>query len=302
MIDRGAPTSARIMTLRDGRQLAFHEFGDPSGLPVIFTTGTPMSGDAGLAFDDAARVAGIRWISVDKPGYGLSTFDPLRSLSRYADDVHDLADHLGLDRFGAVGESGGGPHVYAIGRYLPDRLTAIVSLAGLGPAHERWVSKEMMPLNRATFWIARNAPWLLSAVIAPFARAFRPGAPDARREAILARVFKQMGPQDRAALDEDPSRIPLLLAGTAGAFVQGGKATVQEYRIFAKPWEFRLEEIAVPTHIWHGAADSNVPMAVARHIARLIPNVTTHFDEDAGHLVSFGHQDEIMATLRAAAQ
>src|SRR5262249_35119488 len=106
----------------------------------------------------------------------------------------------------------------------------------------------------------------------------------------------------RAALDKDPSRIPLLLAGTSGAFAQGGKAAVQEYRIFARPWEFRLEDIVVPTHIWHGAADNNVPIAIARHIAGLIPNVTTHFDEDAGHLVSFGHQDEIMSALRAAAQ
>jgi pimeloyl-ACP methyl ester carboxylesterase len=292
--------AAQTMTLRDGRTFAFHEYGDAAGFPVMFTTGTPVSGELGIAYDEDALKAGLRWISIDKPGYGLSSYDPKRSLSRYADDVRELADHLGIERFAAVGESGGGPHVYAIGRYLPDRVTTIVSVSGLGPAHEAWVRKAMIPFNKRLFWMARNAPWLMSLTMAPFARAFRPGQPQSKRDAVLAKVIEQMAPQDRAVLEANPDGIPMLLDAIAGGYAQGAKAAVQEYRLFATPWEFRLEDITVPTHIWHGTEDNNVPIAVARHIATLIPHVTTHYIEGGGHAAISGHYDEVMAAILAA--
>lgn len=59
-----------VITLADGRRLRWHEFGDPEGSPVLYTAGTPVSGLGGATYDEAARAAGLRWISPDKPGYG----------------------------------------------------------------------------------------------------------------------------------------------------------------------------------------------------------------------------------------
>jgi pimeloyl-ACP methyl ester carboxylesterase len=293
--------TAQIVTLPDGRALAFHEYGDPDGVPCVFTTGTPVSGEMGMGYDEAARAAGVRLISIDKPGYGRSSFDPRRSLPRYAEDVRFLADHLGLGRFAAMGESGGGPHVFAIGHYLAERVTTVVSVAGLGPAHEPWVRKDMIPFNKRMFWMAQRAPWLVGALMAPFARAFREPADQARRGKALAKVFAQMSEQDRAVLEAHPEGIEMLTDAIAGGYAQGTKPAVQEYQMFARPWEFRLEDITVPTHLWHGTDDNNVPISVARHIATLVPDVTTHFIEGGGHAAATDRHDEIMAVIRAAA-
>ena len=43
------------ITLPDGRRLSWHEFGDPAGLPVIYTAGTPVSGLGGASYGEAAR-------------------------------------------------------------------------------------------------------------------------------------------------------------------------------------------------------------------------------------------------------
>jgi pimeloyl-ACP methyl ester carboxylesterase len=68
---------------------------------------------AGAAYNDAALSAGVRWISVDKPGHGHSDFNPSGTLLSFCDDVTELANHLGLDSFAAAGESGGGPYALA---------------------------------------------------------------------------------------------------------------------------------------------------------------------------------------------
>src|SRR3954471_16025148 len=147
--------------LPDGRRLAWYEFGDPNGLPCLFTPGTPSSGLSGRIYSAVARRTGVRLISVDKPGYGHSDFQRGRRLLDYARDVGVLADHLGLDTFAALGESGGGPHALALARAIPERLTRTVVVAGLGPADERWVREGMRPENRRILALAARAPWLL---------------------------------------------------------------------------------------------------------------------------------------------
>jgi pimeloyl-ACP methyl ester carboxylesterase len=40
---------------------------------------------------------------------------------------------LGIDRFAAVGHSGGGPHALACGALLAERVVGFISIAGLAP-------------------------------------------------------------------------------------------------------------------------------------------------------------------------
>ncbi|OZM70450.1 hypothetical protein CFN78_25135 [Amycolatopsis antarctica] len=68
----------------------------------------PASGLLGHGYDDAARAAGMRWISVDKPGTGDSDPDRQASLPGYAADIGQLADQWHL-RTGPGVAWGGGP-------------------------------------------------------------------------------------------------------------------------------------------------------------------------------------------------
>jgi pimeloyl-ACP methyl ester carboxylesterase len=83
-------TSA-VIALAGSRRLRWHEFGDPDGSPVLYTAGTPVSGLGGAVYDEAARAAGLRWVSPDKPGYGGSDYQRKRSVSSWADDLTTLA-------------------------------------------------------------------------------------------------------------------------------------------------------------------------------------------------------------------
>ena len=64
-------------------------------------------------------------ITVDRPGHGLSDFQRSRTLLNWPDDVEELADALGFDRFAAAGISGGAPYVAACALKTRERLTSL---------------------------------------------------------------------------------------------------------------------------------------------------------------------------------
>ena len=128
-------SETRFVRLRDGRNLAYSEWGPAEGVPVFGFHGTPNSRLVHLGAD-APRAAGVRLILPDRPGLGRSDFQPGRTLLDWPRDVAELADALGIDRFAAFGVSGGGPHAASCAAALGDRVTAVGLVSAAGPAYD----------------------------------------------------------------------------------------------------------------------------------------------------------------------
>ena len=116
--------------LKDGRALNRYEFGDPTGHPCLFLPGAGTSGLGGAALAETATNAGIRLLSLDRPGLGRSDPVPQRRLRDWPDDVEQLADVLGLHRFGLLGHSVGGAYALAVTQRLEDSITLNVIGSG----------------------------------------------------------------------------------------------------------------------------------------------------------------------------
>src|SRR5580765_7979701 len=95
----------REVTMRDGRRLAYSECGAADGRPIIYCHGVPSSRvEAELNVDGGVVAAlGLRVIVPDRPGIGLSDYQPGRRIVDWPDDVFDLAGALGLQRFVVMG-------------------------------------------------------------------------------------------------------------------------------------------------------------------------------------------------------
>src|SRR4051794_24249556 len=94
----------RRVKVRDGRFVAFNEYGDPAGVPTMFFHGTPGN-RIEPHLDVWGKGCGLRFIATDRPGFGASDF-ARRSLLDWACDIADLADNLALDKFAVAGVSG----------------------------------------------------------------------------------------------------------------------------------------------------------------------------------------------------
>ncbi len=286
---------AQAVRLADGRVLGYAEYGPAARPPLFLFHGLPGSR---LAIPEmwSGELATARVIAPDRPGMGISTFQPGRRLTDWVGDVRQLADSLGIQRFLVAGFSGGGPHALAVAHGLPDRVIAVGSIAGAGPIDTRDARRALKhanPANRMIFRLARTAPGLLSPIIAQHAHAMTRHPAKVVHSATQARSVPEA---DRLAMT-DPRLEERMVAAAAEPFRQGVRGVVHEARICTESWGFDLTAIKPPVRIWHGDQDSNVPVAMARHLAEQIPGSRLTIYPGEGHLIVPKHWGEILAAL-----
>ncbi|MBU6249218.1 MAG: alpha/beta hydrolase [Xanthomonadaceae bacterium] len=272
------------ITLTDGRKLGFAEYGIADGLPLMLFHGTP--GSRCMSFLERAEWVqrlGFRVLVPERPGFGLSDPAPRRSIGDWADDVIQLADHLGLGTFHVAGGSGGGPYALSCALHLPTRVRSATLICSGCPPQTMHDKGGMSRGNRLVFSLARYVPPLLRILMALFSRAVRKqGKP--KSEKAKQRMLAQLCPWDRRvleALGDDPDAKLQLTE----AFRQGSAGAYHDIMRISHAWGLNLNSLEVPVFLWHGTADTLMPVAPARAFARRIPGCEAHFIEDAGHML-----------------
>ena len=254
---------------------------------MFFFHGMPSSRLNGHADPTVLVAHEARWIAIDRPGIGLSDFQPQRTLLDWPDDVVQLADAFGFDRFGVVGNSAGGPYAAACAYKIPERLTHVGIISGVAPFDRLGAHDQR---QRETF-LDRRAPWLGRARTAAMAVA-------ARRwpEWTYEQVMKDMPEPDRIIASRPEVRDVLV-----GAFLEavrsGTRGVQHEMAMHAKPWGFQPEEITIEVEIWHGDQDTSVPLSDAELLAEAIPNSNLTVCPGVGHLLIDGCFEEILSAV-----
>lgn len=292
----------RLVRLRDGRALAYAEAGPRDEVPIISCHGTPSCRYPG-AWSAAAEAVGTHFIQPDRPGYGRSDFSPAQSLLEWALDVAELADRLGLGRFGVVGTSGGGPYAAACAYALAERVTAVGLVCGVGPF---WDVPEVdaCATDESGAWIrelidlARRDPE--AAVTHAQAECERDAEMVGRDPAEWLSFWfdnDSVPPADRTLMTR-PGERAHAVASLREALRSGTEGYVQDELILTvRPWGFGAEQIAVPAYLWHGELDTLAPVGGGRYLARIIPGCQARFLADEAHLISPRHGEEILRTL-----
>jgi len=277
--------------LRDGRVLGYAEWGDPDGRPLLEFRGLPSS-RLGDAIDPAFLTANrIRRITVDRPGMGLSDYQPHRRLLDWPADVLQLANALQLDRFWLLGTSGGGPYAAACAYRLPDRVVHAGIVSGLGPLDRPGAMDGMNTGERRVMLLARRRPQLARAVVgfAVTVEHHRPGT-------IHRGLLKALPGCDRAVASRPEVR-DSLMDSYWRAFSRGTRGQVHDWGIIASPWGFRPEQIQAAVHLWHGDQDDRVPPRHAEQLAAAIPRSHLTMLAGEGHMIAFSHIQQILLAL-----
>jgi pimeloyl-ACP methyl ester carboxylesterase len=291
------PSEDHRFELTNGRTIAYATWGDPEGTPVFIGHGTPGSRLAlspGLDDPEWLRQQRLRFIGVDRPGYGFSDPWPEASLLDCAGDFVWVADDLGLERFAALGISGGAPYVLALGVLVPERLRGVAIVSGLGVLDRPDALEEMSEGNVAEIKMAMDSPDDLAAAHREDARAIRDDP-----EVIFAGLSEELPEVDRQML-EQPDVRAFLIETLQEAVRQGARGWIDDDLRQVRPWPFRLEEIGtVDVRIHHGEDDTLVPAHHAKHLAEGIPGSRLQLYPDEGHLSFDKHLKEIVQTLLA---
>ena len=277
----------RDFTVRlfDGRSIGIASVGREDGFPIIHAHGSDMSRLEVKLFAAQADAAGVRLIGLDRPGVGRSDPKPGSRLLDWPDDVLEVADRLGIERFAVEGLSAGGPYALACACKIPQRLTACGLISTFPPPDliRRAGTRSM----RAIEWMGAHAPRLLLL----FARLGRRmiGYDAASREKFLVRFAARLGAADQQLLSHPEIRGQFAQA-MAESFRQGAQGNLEVVLALAGSWGFQVEQVAFErVFLWHGEQDRIMPVAPARLLVQLLPHCTATFYPDEGHLSTVVH-------------
>jgi pimeloyl-ACP methyl ester carboxylesterase len=281
--------SSESITLKGGRTLGYAEWGDPAGKPVFHFHGS--SGSRLERPPDERMLDGMRLITVDRPGHGLSDFKAGYRLLDWPDDVAAVADHLGLDKFSVEGWSFGGPFSMACAYKIPDRLNAAGLIDSFAPYDRPNSTEGMARFNKIALGMAHRAPWLGKRYMKMQGRMMRS---DPER---LARQMLSAVPESDKELFDQPETISVLLESMREAFRVSSEGAAWEAIMLVRPWGFRLEEIETPVYIWHGEDDVQDPLQCGQYLRDKIPNAQATFFPGEGHFLILKRWGEILAQL-----
>jgi non-heme chloroperoxidase len=117
-----------------GRAVHYIDTGEAGWRPVLFIGGTGTSARAFLMTEflqTLRRQLHLRFISVERNGFGDTVYDPNWTFADYVDEVGAVLDTLKLPKVAMVAISGGGPYAAHIAAKMPNRLLSIHMMAAL---------------------------------------------------------------------------------------------------------------------------------------------------------------------------
>src|SRR4051794_13190129 len=255
--------------LRDGRTLAYAESGDPDGWPVLGCHGSPSPRLERHGEDaDAYRRWGIRFIVPDRPGFGRSDPHPGRRVMDWPDDVAQLLEHLGIDRFAVLSLSGGAAYALACAYTFGNRVAKVGVLGGAPPPDIPWAWPRWLPERVLS---AAHRPTTAVSLLRPVF------APIALRPAWIPRYLQvRLNPADRRVIGRPAVRG--ILAATFSEGLRSGPAALAADRaLLFRPWGFPLSDLRQQVHLWHGTQDWQVPVALGQVLSAMLPNCSPHW-------------------------
>jgi pimeloyl-ACP methyl ester carboxylesterase len=125
-------------------------------------------------------------------------------------------------------------------------------------------------------------------------------------------LFREIAADPTKAIDRDKDTWPpadreilttpdireLCIQSDTEAYRHGMLAYAWDARLLTRPWGFKLDEIKVPVHLWHGIEDNSTTVAMARYMATKIPKGKLTLCESEAHMLLIPHWEEILTTLK----
>lgn len=283
--------ASEIFETKDGRRIGYCQWGQANGFPVLFLQGWPGSRLLGTLLQQAASRRNVRLLTVDRPGIGLSSPLPNRTLLDWPKDIDALLARLGISELALVGHSAGGAYAMACNVGLGAKVKGMALLGSLGPIEVPAVSKTIPRLQRVIMQRSAGSKqlgWGLASAISAASH----WAPDA----LIRVLLSSLSSADQEILRR-PAVLEAIKVDIAEALRQGPAGLAQEAAVNNGPWGLSLRDISGPVFLYHGHLDRSLPVEMGRVLAAAIPNCRATYPTHAGHYWFIDHFDEVLEHL-----
>ena len=205
-----------------------------------------------------------------------------------ADDLAALLDHHGIDRIGAMGTSGGGPHVLALAARHPEKVSAVTVVVGASPLAPDEVAR-LVGVNAKGYSLAEQGWQQLHDFLAEV------------RVRLLGDEGMQGVLSDAPASDRkimsDPAWQRMSRENLVETLRQGAEGWTDESMAMHAGWDFDPADVKASVTWWHGDDDMNAPLSAARRVVAQLHKVDLRIWHEEGHFASLVHDQEIVEEL-----
>lgn len=240
---------------------------------VLFVHGSPGGADQGSLMTRFLRARGRRTVTFSRPGYqGTPLSDVNRTPDAQAAMALALVDAIGVDRFGLMCWSGGGPASYRLAATAPERVSAFVGIAALSDSFAFEGTGEEKLL------MGRFGAWLMKEMVRHSPRS------------TVGSLVKEEGDLDKEArkalvesiwADGDRRSFALDLMGTiVGDRRAGFENDVDRYADL----DLDLGAVSAPVLLMHATTDADVPYAQSEHARDRLPHAELVTIEGGTHV------------------
>ena len=269
--------------LSDGRNLEFLRNSPISSSAVILHAGTTQDISGWQTWIDYFSSQNMHAIAIGRSGYVGSTKKPGRITIDIANDVAELADELGIERFVNIGLSGGGQHAIATG--LDPRSCGVVTVGSLAPFDEMgadfYTGMQQVDLDEYA-----EALQDINLLIKRFQDSYHNPSPNSGSKV-------EVSENDKRAMAKPSWKC--LIESCGFTMSKGWDWVADDYSSYLKPWGFDPRSVTVPAVIWQGGLDKNVPIQHGQWLAANMPNARLELRPDESHLGIFvNYEVEIM--------
>jgi pimeloyl-ACP methyl ester carboxylesterase len=280
-----------MIEVTDGRAIGFADYGLSGGTAVLWCHGGPGSRLEPAWLREDAVAAGLRIIGIDRPGYGLSTPRPGRTIVDVIPDLLAVADYLEVGQFVTVGVSTGGAYALAAAAVVPQRVLGVIACCSMTDMSWQPARATMSHPHTHAVW---NAPDRDAAIAA----AVESHGVDGSK--MVGGGMNAVLPPSDLEMFLEPVWMNEAMAAFPAMFAHGLQGYADDRIADGGGWVgFDVGAITCPVTVLHGGSDRMAAVINAHHTAEIVPGAELVVLDDLGHFSIERHiVPEIVRLLR----
>lgn len=305
-------TRHSFILLKDNRKLSFQWYGcaDENNVKhVILLHGTPGSrAFCPMSWDLFATKHKVRIHVLDRPGYGLSDYNPDRTLANFSNDIEEYCDYFSLSEIYILGYSAGAPTAALCSATMRCTLVkGIACVAAIYPS--QGATRGMSCMNKIAWNCILKNRFLTTAAVKLDVR----GASKDPITACANTFLNTKSKSDKLLFRQNSEIVDTFVASfivqhnllASPNLTATSTAEAQDYLLFRNKMNWSeltaqqhfYKESSIPVLIYSGELDSGASPDMGKELASIIPNSKYKCFKGKGHLFIFSHFDRILLDL-----
>ncbi|EFC41943.1 hypothetical protein NAEGRDRAFT_80515 [Naegleria gruberi] len=251
--------------LNSGRWLSYEEYGNTSTKTrVVFffhSIGQSRLETPTNEHDSIGKRYGIRFIHVDRPGYGQSSQQKSRSFLSFARDIAQMSNILDIEQYSVIGVSSGSCYAWACAYLnIDNKVVSCSILSGELPYLYIPPSQTSRFLKDTSLLVNYLPKFIFKGLLNTALKSTVFSEPE--RFSGYVRQSSYFSKENIEDLQNFCSNCVLSMREGMNAF--GVTEVIRELKMEREDWNFSLKDVSIPVHMWHGEHSLILPLPLLK--------------------------------------